>query len=80
MALDWLPAHFVALALAAVLLQSRSSAIYKDGWIDFNKNGVSAAMLFSVCIEYQTPFGDIKTCQIFPNANPCVDPGGAPCQ
>jgi prepilin-type N-terminal cleavage/methylation domain-containing protein len=48
--------------------------------LDFNKNGVSAAMLFSVCIEYQTPFGDIKTCQIFPNANPCVDPGGAQCQ
>jgi len=48
--------------------------------LNFNKNGVSAAMLFSVCIEYQTPFGDIKTCQIFPNANPCVDPGGAQCQ
>jgi beta-glucosidase len=32
--------RLVALALAAVLLQSGSSAIYKDGWIDFNKNGV----------------------------------------
>jgi len=31
--------RIAALALAALVLQSASPNIYKDGWIDFNKNG-----------------------------------------
>lgn len=31
--------RIIALVFAALLLQSGGTAIYKDGWIDFNKNG-----------------------------------------
>lgn len=48
--------------------------------INFSKNGVDASTISSICIQYRTPFGDIKTCQIYPNANPCTDPGGGACQ
>ena len=31
--------RILALAFAALLLQSGASSIYRTGWIDFNKNG-----------------------------------------
>jgi len=34
----------------------------------------------SICIVYQSPFGDTLSCQIFPNANTCTNLSGNVCQ
>ena len=46
-----------------------------------HNTGINTTMLNgSICVVYQSPFGDILSCQIFPNANSCTNLSGSTCQ
>jgi hypothetical protein len=68
---------------AASITASQSN--YGPIQINFSHNtsitGSNATMTNgSICIVYQSPFGDILSCQIFPNANTCTNLSGSVCQ
>ena len=66
---------------ATALVVPKSATTYQFT-INFtvNKAFTSTDVLNSVCIQYKSSTGDLKTCALAPNAGSCTEPAGGNCQ